>query len=154
MSVKQGREKEVEIEGKREKINWKFEPFTVCLFVCLSICHCFSTALGSLNVIKKRQFSDDRWTRGRIVSAVDWSTHVSYDDNYLVHCTCSVAVHITLNSYCEIPRVFACKHKKNISIMQLYVLSPFDFLSHLPSSCFFSSSILACCCHLIMVWRV
>ena len=62
------------------------------MFVCLSV----STALGSLNVIKKKQFSDDRWTRGRIVSAIDWSPHVSTHDHVHDHTSVELLTYHTL----------------------------------------------------------
>ena len=30
----------------------------------------------SINVSKKRQFFDERWTKGKIVSSIAWSPHV------------------------------------------------------------------------------
>ena len=37
----------------------------------------FSNVLSSINVIKKRQFQDERWSKGRMVSSIAWSPHVS-----------------------------------------------------------------------------
>ena len=33
--------------------------------------------LGSLKVVKKKVFVDERWSQGRIVTAMDWSSYVS-----------------------------------------------------------------------------
>ena len=36
----------------------------------------FRDALSTVNVIKKRQFADERWTKGRMISSIAWSPHV------------------------------------------------------------------------------
>ena len=33
--------------------------------------------LGSLKVVKKKVFADERWSQSRVVTAMDWSTSVS-----------------------------------------------------------------------------
>ena len=37
-----------------------------------------SLLLASINVVRKKQLSDSRWTKGRIVSSMAWSPHVRY----------------------------------------------------------------------------
>ena len=36
----------------------------------------FRDALSTVNVIKKRQFADERWSKGRMISSIAWSPHV------------------------------------------------------------------------------
>ena len=46
----------------------------MCVCVCVSVGR---DALGSLKAVKKKVFVDERWSKSRNVTAMDWSCYVS-----------------------------------------------------------------------------
>ena len=46
-------------------------PFTLVVYAPSS------ESLASMKVVKKKVFLDERWSRNRNVTSMDWSTHVS-----------------------------------------------------------------------------
>ena len=64
-----------------------------------------SESLASMRVVKKKVFIDERWSRNRNVTSMDWSTHVRLSvcvcarSNRRALCNCS-NVHVLL--YCQL----------------------------------------------------
>ena len=41
-------------------------------------------SLSSLKVVKKKVFLDERWSQNRNVTAMDWSSHVSNQEDFIL----------------------------------------------------------------------
>ena len=52
--------------------------YTVNVCVCVCVRARTRDALGSLKVVRKKVFVDERWSQNRNVTAIDWSSYVSH----------------------------------------------------------------------------
>lgn len=75
-----------------------------------------SESLSSMKVAKKKVFFDERWSQNRNVTAMDWSTHVSYTIQVTEALFSFVATILTCITVTQHPELFLVSYYVNPNI--------------------------------------